>query len=130
MFALLMAMAAAQAGGSEDPLSVFSGDWQMVDTQSEKVVRDCKTPQRFAVAPDRKTVTLTDGDWSARYLVLRSGSHRVLMFIENEERTTEEGDPVLWWANFEGPDRFRWRRYDWAADDQTAVEWRRCPSKK
>jgi hypothetical protein len=131
----LLMVQAAQAPAGEaaavDPLSVFSGDWQVVNTATGAVAMDCKHAQRFAVAPDRKTVVLTEkgaANWSARYMVLRRDRNRILMFIENEDRMTEAGDPILWWAYFDGPDRFRWRQYDWPRDSRTGMEWRRCPS--
>lgn len=130
---LLMAQAAqapASNAAGVDPLAVFSGDWQVLNPDTGKVSIDCKAAQSFAVSADRRTVVLTekgDDKWAARYMVLRSEKNRILMFIEDEERTTEVGDPILWWAYFEGPDRFRWRQYDWGRDDRTVVEWRRCP---
>jgi hypothetical protein len=130
----LLMVQAAQAPASEaagvDPLSVFSGDWQVVNSETGKVAIDCKKAQRFAVSPDRRAVVLTEkgnDEWAARYMVLRSEKNRILMFIEDEKRTTESGDPILWWAYFEGPDRFQWRQYDWARDNRTVAEWRRCP---
>jgi hypothetical protein len=129
----LLIVQAAQASASEaagvDPLSAFSGDWQVVDKATGKVAIDCKEAQRFAVAADRKTVVLTEkgaANWAARYMVLRSEKSRILMFIENEERMTEAGDPILWWAYFDGPDSFSWRQYDWPRDSRTGMEWRRC----
>ena len=83
------------------------------------------------MTPDRKTIVLTEksaNNWTAKYMVLHQEEDRVLTFIENEERTTDAGDPVLWWAYFNGPDKFRWRRYDWDADAGTTSEWRRCPA--
>lgn len=131
----LLMIQAAQAAVADsagiDPLSVFSGDWQIIDAASGEVIQDCSKAQVFAVAPDRKTVLLTEktvDDWASRYMVVRGEKNRVLMFIEDEERTTESGDPILWWANFDGPDTFRWRRYDWAPDNRTTSEWRRCPA--
>lgn len=132
---LLTVTPATQAASAEpaevDPLSIFSGDWQVVTPRTGEVSIPCAKAQRFAVAADRKTVVLTHKgteDPSVRYMVLRSEKNRVLMFIEDENRTTEAGDPVLWWAWFDGPDRFRWRRYDWPAQNATAAEWRRCPA--
>jgi len=130
LLALQTVKTAADKTASVDPLSSFTGDWQVVDKASGKVAIDCKVAQSFAVAADRKTVTLTEkgtADWSARYMVLRSDRNRILLFIENEERLTEAGDPILWWAYFDGPDRFRWRQYDWSSESRTDMEWRRCP---
>lgn len=120
---------AAEAG--VEPLSVFAGDWKIVDPETGKVIQDCQKAQSFTVSADRKTVVLTEkwaNNWTATYLVLHSEQDRVLMFIEGEKRRTELGDPILWWALFEGPDKFRWRQYDWAPDTRTNAQWQRCPT--
>jgi hypothetical protein len=119
------AVTAAEPG----PLSQIAGDWQVVDAEG-KVAIECSAAQRFLVSPDGRTVTLTElgtDDWSAEYLVLRVEPARMLMYIEGEDRLDKEGDPVLWWANFSGPDEFRWRRSDWSRDSETPAVWRRCP---
>ena len=130
----LLMLQAAQAPAADaagvDPLAVFSGDWQVVDSDTGEMLLDCANGQRFTVAADRRSVGLVEkgvANGSARYLVLRRDGSRILMFIEDEERTTDAGDPILWWAHFDGPDRFRWRQYGWAPDSRTAAEWRRCP---
>lgn len=114
-----------------DPLTVFSGDWQIVDTATNQVVQDCSRAQSFEVTPDRRTVVLTEkwaDNWTARYQVVHSEPNRALFIVENEARRTDDGDPVLWWAYFDSPDRFRWRRYDWPSTNATPSEWRRCPA--
>jgi hypothetical protein len=114
-----------------DPLAVFSGDWQVVNTITGEVVQNCSRAQSFEVTPDRSTLVLTErwaDNWTARYRVVHSEPNRILLFIENETRRTQAGDPVLWWAYFDGPDRFRWRRYDWPSNGATPSEWRRCPA--
>lgn len=126
----LIAAAAAQGGatGSATP-SLIDGDWQVVNTVDGSIVYDCQHAQTFKPAPDRRTVVLTErgtDNWQARYMVLHEEKDRVLMFIEKEERRTDNGDPVLWWAYFDGPDKFRWRRYDWDKGDATATQWQRC----
>lgn len=127
---LMLQAASAPATVGVDPLAVFSGDWQIANSDTGEILLDCTQGQRFTVAPDRRSVELTElsaADQRIRYLVLRSETNRILMFIETEERLTSMGDPILWWAHFDGPDRFRWRQYGWSPDSGTAAEWRRCP---
>lgn len=127
-------LAATQSGNPEptDPARLIAGNWQIVDGES-KTGQDCAKGQSFAAAPDGRHIILTErgtpeAEWSVSYLIVRSDKNRLLMSIEGEQRLTENGDPVLWWAYFDGPDKFRWRRYDWKAGEVTAAEWRRCPS--
>lgn len=133
MFLLLAAQAAETPAGRAadvDPLAALSGHWRIVDSVTGEVRLDCDGAQIFTVAPDRKTVLLTEkgaDDWSIRYIVLHGERNRILMFIENEDRMTESGDPLLWWAYFDGPDRFTWRQYHWSPNSRTVAEWRRCP---
>lgn len=127
----LISAAAVQGAATDSttPLSLIDGDWQVVNTVDGSTVYDCRHAQTFKPSPDRRTVVLTErgtANWEARYLVLREEKDRVLMLVEKEERLTDNGDPVLWWAHFDGPDKFRWRRYDWDKGDATATEWRRC----
>ena len=135
-FALLIVQAteiASSETAGVDPLAVFSGDWQIINTATGETVQDCKKAQSFDVAPDRKTEVLTEkwaNNWTARYIVVHSETNRVLTFIEGEKRKTDCGDPIQWWAYFEGPDRFRWRRYDSSHDSVRAAEWRRCPQRE
>lgn len=132
LIALLLAQGAqvpAESFAQASPLSLIAGNWQIVNGATGEVVQDCARAQRFEVTPDGRNVILTEvwaANWSARYLVLHAEPGRVLMFIENEDRMTDEGDPVLWWAYFLGPDEFRWRRYDWGRNQATAMVWRRC----
>lgn len=112
-----------------DPLTVFSGDWQVVDTVTSEVIQDCSRAQSFDVTPDGRTLLLTErwaGNWTARYRVVHSEPNRVLFIIENDRRRTDAGDPISWWAYFDGPDRFRGRQYDWPSTNATPSEWRRC----
>ncbi len=136
--AFIALLTAAQAQTSvapssvEDPLAAIAGDWQVVDHRTGKAIMDCQNYQRFAVSPDRRAVTLS-GPWTetpVRYVVLHSEKNRALMFVEGERRLTKHGDPVLWWAYFDGPDRFAWRQYDWLPEVRTTSEWRRCPIAK
>jgi hypothetical protein len=114
-----------------DPVAIFAGDWQVVNSATGEAVQDCSRAQSFEFTSDRRTLVLTErwaNNWTARYRVVHSEPNRILLFIENETRRTEAGDPVLWWAYFDGPDRFRWRRYDWPSTSATPSEWRRCPA--
>lgn len=134
LISLILAQAAqVPVSGQQtvDPLAAFPGSWQMVNTGTKEVVQDCARAQSFEVTPDRRTLILTEkwaNNWTARYRVIHSEPQRVLVFLENETRKTEAGDPALWWAYFDGPDKFRWRRYDWALDSGTLTEWQRCPA--
>jgi len=131
--AVLLAQGAqppAEAATRPGALSLIAGDFQIVNGRTGEVVQDCAQAQRFEVRPDGRNVILTDvgvADWSANYTVLHSEPNRLLLYIEGEDRTTDAGDPVLWWAYFEGRDEFRWRRYDWPRDEATEAVWRRCP---
>ena len=130
MLSLTAADAPPAKSAPPDPLAVIAGTWQIIDTETGKAAQDCTKAQTFTVSPDRKAVTLVEkwaDNWTAHYVVLHREAGRVLMYIDGEDRKTDWGDPVLWWAYFDGPDRFRWRRYDWAPDSRTIYEWRRCP---
>ena len=112
-----------------EAVSAIVGEWEIVDGQSGEVKQACAKAQIFKASQDGRYIDLTErrvDNWSARYLVIHREANRVLMFIENEKRTTEQGDPILWWAYFDGPDQFRWRQYDWEATNATAAVWRRC----
>lgn len=109
-------------------LSSLQGDWQIVETATGKVAQGCDTAQEFRVSANRRRVELTERnvtDFHATYHVIKSRHDRILMRIENEDRLTDSGEPVKWWAIFEGPDQFRWRRDDWAKEGRTDA-WRRC----
>jgi hypothetical protein len=127
---LQAAQAPAKAAEGVDPLAAFSGAWQVVNTDTGEVAMSCSEGQSFAVSADRRSVALTEtrtGEQLARYIVLHSERDRILTFIEGETRRTQAGDPILWYAFFEGADRFRWRQYDWPSDARTSAQWRRCP---
>ena len=127
----VLALLAAQAGTSPAPsaLAHLEGRWSIVDPATGATRQACSQGQSFALTPDRRNVTLTDAAAPARrpsrYLVVHSEPERVLLFIEGETRRTPTGDPVLWWVQFDGPDRFQWRRYDWPRDARTVI-WQRC----
>jgi len=123
------AQAASDASPRTDPLSLIAGDWQVIEAQTGRVVLECPRAQRFEVTPDRQNVILTQlgvADWSSRYRVIRADGTRLLMIIENEERRTAGGEPVRWWAQFNGTDEFSWRRDDWEPGAETNGVWRRC----
>ncbi len=129
---LVAAQSLPTAPPVSDPLAAIPGDWQIVDLATGKPLQDCTKAQSFVVSADRKSVILTEkwaDNWTARYAVLHHEADRVLTIIEGEQRKTETGDPVLFWAHFDGPDKFRWRRYDWAPDVRTTTQWQRCPAR-
>lgn len=127
-----IATAAPAAAQEADPLSAIAGRWQIATPSTGVVSTPCSAPQVFTVSADRRYVDLEEAlengeTHRARYIVLQAQPDRLLMFIEGEERLTESGDPVLWWAVFSSHDQFAWRRYDWTPMSQTAAQWTRCP---
>ncbi len=131
LLALTSAAIAAPALGPADPLVAIVGDWQVIDTVAGTTQQDCSKAQTFAISSDAREIVLTEkwaANWTARYRVVRAEPTRVLTIIEDEKRVTDVGDPVLWWLIFEGPDSFRWRRYDWPRTEATSTQWQRCPN--
>lgn len=123
------AQGVAGPSNNKDPLSLIAGDWEVVNVHTGKALQDCAHAQSFNVSPDRTHVLLTDHGNKPRsfnYLVIWDDPTRLLTYIENEDRLDDQGDPVLWWAYFDGPNKFRWRRYDWSRGAMTVAEWRRC----
>lgn len=118
----------AHAQSVGDPLAAVSGRWQVVDLRTGEITAgiSCENPHVFEVSTDRRFVDLDAGGSRTRYIVLHTRENQFLGFIEGEQRVTDSGNPVIWWAVFSGPDRFRWRRYDLASDMLTIGEWRRC----
>jgi hypothetical protein len=128
LFAALASLALAPGPSqAQQGIARIAGAWEIVGPSGRS---GCENGQIFTPSADRRYVQLTEGGgadiYQARYIVLQVQSNRILMFIEGEERTTAQGDPVLWWAVFDSPDRFRWRRYDWPVGALTDGEWRRC----
>jgi hypothetical protein len=119
--------AAAQQSDDADLVELMRGTWKIVKDDGE-IAQDCDNGQHFEPSPDGRHILLTQAgtELSSNYLVIHSEGRRLLLFIEGEDRLTDEGDPVLWWAYFKGPDRFVWRRYDWPRNNATAAEWARC----
>jgi hypothetical protein len=99
---------------AQDTLANLAGTWEIVSPNGRS---GCERGQVFTPSPDGRYVDLAEHDgrdtYRVRYIVLQAQESRILMFIETEQRLTPQGDPVVWWAVFDGPDRFRWRRYDW-----------------
>lgn len=111
-------------------LNAMAGRWEVFNHETGKLTMSCAAPYEYNIASDRRSfesISTRDGKIQrSRYFVLQVQQNRVLTFIEGEQRLTDKGDPVVWWAIFEGPNRFRWRRYDWPTESRTIVEWRRC----
>ena len=126
--ALLLASSPALAEQTVDLPAALNGDWQIVNTENPKLDQGCDKMQRFAVAPDGKSILLTEpwANFSSTYQVILVEKNRLLTVLEGEKRLTEQGDPVLWWFYFEDNDHFRFRQYDWAAENATTAQWVRC----
>ena len=122
------APAPAPAAPAASLPQAVSGDWQIVETESGKVLQDCTKMQRFALSDDRQSILLTEpwAQFSAEYRIVRVEPGRMLTIIEDEKRKTDSGNPVLWWFEFRDSDHFRFRRYDWPSDAVTPGEWTRC----
>jgi hypothetical protein len=123
----IVSCATATAQTAQSTVERLAGVWEVVSPTGRS---GCDAAQTFAVSADGRYVDLTERDaegvYTARYIVLQAQPDRILMFIEGEARLTAQGDPVIWWAVFDGPDTFRWRRYDWPQTAMTDAQWRRC----
>jgi hypothetical protein len=132
LLAAFVSLISTSALAQPAPASVaaFSGRWQVVDTRTGRVQIPCHQGQLFVPTTDGKYVDLSFGEApnepGIRYIVLQAQADRVMMFIEGEDRVTDLGDPVVWWAMFNGPDEFTWRRTDWPVEGRTPSAWRRC----
>lgn len=128
--AFVSGAAVAQTQSTPTPISTFLGRWQVVESSTGRVQIPCHEGQLFVPTADGKYVDLTFGEApdepGIRYIVLQAQAGRVMMFIDGEDRVTRLGDPVVWWAVFNGPDEFYWRRTDWPLDGRTPTVWRRC----
>jgi hypothetical protein len=69
-------------------------------------------------------------NFSARYRVVWVEPTRMLTIIEGEPRKNEKEDPIMWWFYFLDKDTFRFRQYDWPADQATNAVWKRCTPKE
>jgi hypothetical protein len=104
-----------------DPiLTKIEGTWGTVDPTS----LSCdKAPQIFTVSKDRTMVTVRsanklylggdDGLEAIAYRVLAVHGNVLTMFIEGEDRKTENGDPVVWSLVLTSEREFYWRQTDW-----------------
>src|SRR5262245_17234865 len=113
-----------------NPLKALSGRWETRDPGGVGTA-DCKASWfEYRPSDDGKHVELlfhrNGATEREHYLVLFVERDRVLLFIEGERRRNEFGGPVVWWAVFDGHNRFRWRRDDWPRNSVTALEWRPC----
>jgi len=124
---LLFSSASAVAQPQQDALARLAGAWEIVGANGSS---GCDAGQTFTPTADGRYVALdqhgAEGAYNSRYIVLHVETDRVMMFIEGEQRLTAQGDPVVWWAVFDGPNTFRWRRYDWPRTAMTDAVWRRC----
>ena len=125
--ALTAAPVFAEEALDSDLIELVQGTWKVV-ADDGTVAQDCDKGQHFEPSADGRHIVLTEvgTDFSANYVVMHTDNNRVLTYIENEERLTDQGDPVIWWLYFLDQDHFRWRRYDWPKDHATGAQWIRC----
>lgn len=120
---------AAQGPNIATAIENVRGDWKIIGADG-KVVQDCDQAQHFELSNDRRHIRLIEPwaqpPFAANYQIVLSESERILTLIDDEQRKTDAGDPVLWWFHFTDPDHFRFRRYDWASTEATPIMWERC----
>ena len=63
--------------------------------------------------------TETDERKSFRYSVASLTDTELLAYLENEERLTDTGDPVIWIFRMIDDNNYCWGRLDWSADTCT-----------
>jgi len=93
----------------------------------------CQT-DRYAIvfSPDRAEMIITylpsepGGDSVSVYDILDHSRSTIRGRIRGEERTTDEGEPVVWDLVLLSPTSFAWRRTDWGELELTAAL-DRCP---
>ena len=118
-----------QEEASADILYWVDGNWKIVGEDGIDI-QTCQKAQTFSLSKDRANIVLTEqwADFAATYRIVRIEEDRVLTMIEGEERTTEQGDPVLWWLHFRNRDNFSFRQYGWDRNSVTMAQWVRCPA--
>lgn len=93
-----------------------------------------KTPQIFSVSSDYSRITVRSASQlsaggeagsTISYKVLAVSGNVLTMFIEGEQRKTENGDPVVWSLVLANDREFRWRQTDWPKGDHTRP-FKRC----
>lgn len=110
-----------------DLVQLMGGVWEI--RSGDELVVECASGQHFEPANDLRSIDLVEigTDFAITYRALSNDENGLLLQIEGEDRLAEDGKPVKWWAEFDGPDEFRWRRDDWQTGSVTKARWIRCP---
>lgn len=115
------------AEDTSDLVQLMDGVWEI--RSGDETVVECASGQHFEPASDLRSIDLVEigTDFAITYRVLSNDERGLQLQREGEERLAEDGNPVKWWAEFDGPDEFRWRRDDWQPGSVTKARWIRCP---
>jgi hypothetical protein len=122
---------AAMGEAAFNPLHALSGRWEARGPDVDRAAGDCRAnAYEYRISGDGRHVELllhrggkTERE---RFVVMHVENDRVLLFVEGEPGRNEFGGPIVWWAVFDGHNRFRWHRDDWPRNSLSAIEWRRC----
>ena len=100
-----------------------------VGTWDEEDPRSCQLSHDVSFSDDRATMihtyqsvgyaTETDARESFRYSVISLTDTELFAYLENEERLTEDGDPVIWIFRLIDDDNYCWGRADWPSGSCT-----------
>lgn len=108
-------------------LAKVEGTWGTAEASS----LSCgQTPQTYTVSKDGTTITVRsanklyiggdEGRESFVYKVRAVHGNVLTMFIENEDRKTKNGDPVVWSLVLVNENEFYWRQTDWPEGSRTS----------
>jgi hypothetical protein len=107
-------------------LDRLGGTWDTMPIDKPICVND-DYHHTIVVSPDKQRVSFKhlkpisgpNGKlYTYSYKVLYSKEDRVMMYYEDERRTTPTGDRIIWELILERPDYYRWREYG------SPIEWR------
>lgn len=104
---------------------LLTGRWAW--TTSERPCNGDEHTIAFADSGRVMTITLAEIDSAtgvpdvAVYDIVREAPSSITGAIRNETRFTEDGKPVVWELILVSPDRYVWRRTDWARWGSTAA---------
>ena len=97
------------------------------DWESEHACRE--NTHRVAFAEDGEVLVLTfqhpltTREQSKRavfrYQIVGGEGNAIIGILENEDRLTDAGDPVVWTLKMFTPNTYRWQRNDWRANRYT-----------
>jgi hypothetical protein len=128
----LWAAMATMGEAAFNPLHALSGRWEARGPAAGLGrAADCRANSyEYRISADGRHVELLASRGGKtereRFVVMHVANDRVLLLVEGEPGRTEYGGPIVWWAVFDGHNRFRWHRDDWPRNSMTALEWRRC----